>query len=381
MSDNTNSAETLSVMLLFSQAWEIGGAKTHIETLVHQLRKNGNSVVVVGNDGKIVKQFSDIPTYCINYRSLNPLAIIRNYRLLKSLTKKHHVHIIHAHQRTACAYAWLLMKNLNIPYTITFHDKWRRLHRIYKFVLPNHCIAISQGVKDHIVDLFELNAAQVEIVENGVQIAEKNFNSASAIDSAEHKIRLLHATRLDAKKTPVTLLLCDSVRRLTDGFPDLELIVAGDGILRAAVEEKVQETNNKCGKKLIRYIGPRNDIASLVKEIDIAVGTGRFALEATAAGKPVVAIANGSDFPGVITPDNWHTVRKTSWTRGDKIIAEETVAGEIERLLADKELLHSTGEFGRELVRCHFSSEIMTERLCRLYSDLIGKAPRRLNDK
>lgn len=248
-------------------------------------------------------------------------------------------------------------------------------------MLPDRCVAISQGVKDHIVSLFELKDAQVEIVENGVQIAEANFNSAYAKDSAGHKIRLLHASRLDAGKTPVTLLLCDSVRRLTAGFPDLELIIAGDGILRAAVEEKVQETNNKCGKELIRYIGPRNDVASLVGKIDIAVGTGRFALEAMAAGKPVVAIANGSDFPGVITPDNWHTVRKTSWTRGDKIIAEGTVAGEIESLLADKELLHSTGEFGQKLVRCHFSSEIMTERLCRLYSDLIGKAPRRLNDK
>ena len=368
-------------MLLFSQAWDIGGAKTHIETLVQQLRQNGNRVVVVGNDEEIVRQFKSIQAYCINYRSLNPLSIIRNYSLLKRLIKKHRVQVIHAHQRTACAYAWLLMKTFNIPYTITFHDKWRRLHRIYKFVLPDRCVAISQGVKDHIVSLFELKDAQVEIVENGVQIAEKNFNSASAIDSAGHKIRLLHATRLDAKKTPATLLLCDSVRRLTAGFPDLELIIAGDGILRAEVEKKVQETNNKCGKELIRYIGPRNDIASLVEKIDIAVGAGRFALEAMAAGKPVVALANGSDFPGIIAPDNWQTASKTSWTRGDKFIAEETVAGEIERLLADKELLHSTGEFGRELVRCHFSSEIMTARLCSLYSDLIGNAPRRLKAK
>lgn len=368
-------------MLLFSQAWDIGGAKTHIETLVQQLRQNGNRVVLVGNDEEIVRQFKSIQAYCINYRSLNPWSIIRNYSLLKKLIKKHRVQVIHAHQRTACAYAWLLMKTFNIPYTITFHDKWRRLHRIYKFVLPDRCVAISQGVKDHIVSLFELKDAQVEIVENGVQIEGQLSNNGSMPNSGQKKTLILHATRFDAKKTPIVLLLCDSIASLAPDFHRIELVIAGDGILRAAVEEKVQETNNKCGKKLIRYIGPRNDIASLVKEIDIAVGTGRFALEAMAAGKPVVAIANGSDFPGVITPDNWHTVRKTSWTRGDKIIAEGTLAGEIERLLADKELLHSTGEFGRELVRCHFSSEIMTERLCRLYSDLIGKAPRRLNDK
>lgn len=381
MSAKKTSDEQLSVMLLFSQAWDIGGAKTHIETLVQQLRQNGNRVVLVGNDEEIVRQFKSIQAYCINYRSLNPWSIIRNYSLLKKLIKKHRVQVIHAHQRTACAYAWLLMKTFNIPYTITFHDKWRRLHRIYKFVLPDRCVAISQGVKDHIVSLFELKDAQVEIVENGVQIEGQLSNNGSMPNSGQKKTLILHATRFDAKKTPIVLLLCDSIASLAPDFHRIELVIAGDGILRAAVEEKVQETNNKCGRKLIRYIGPRNDIASLVKEIDIAVGTGRFALEAMAAGKPVVAIANGSDFPGVITPDNWHTVRKTSWTRGDKIIAEGTLAGEIERLLADKELLHSTGEFGRELVRCHFSSEIMTERLCRLYSDLIGKAPRRLNDK
>ena len=175
LSANTTSDEPLSVMLLFSQAWDIGGAKTHIETLVQQLRKNGNSVVVVGNDAAIVKQFSTIPTYCLNYRTLNPLLIIKNYRLLKKLIKKHNVQVIHAHQRTACTYAWLLMKNLNIPYTITFHDKWRRFHRIYKFVLPNRCVAISQGVKNHIVQLFDLKDTQVDIVENGVQLEGKSL--------------------------------------------------------------------------------------------------------------------------------------------------------------------------------------------------------------
>lgn len=38
LSAKKTSDEQLSVMLLFSQAWDIGGAKTHIETLVQQLR-------------------------------------------------------------------------------------------------------------------------------------------------------------------------------------------------------------------------------------------------------------------------------------------------------------------------------------------------------
>lgn len=379
MSANTTSTEPLSVMLLFSQAWDIGGAKTHIETLVQQLRKTGKGVIVVGNDGKIVKQFSDIPTYCINYRSLNPLAIIKNYRLLKNLIKKHHVQVIHAHQRTACAYAWLLKQRLNIPYTITFHDKWRRLHRIYKFVLPNRCVAISQGVKDHIVQLFELKDTQVEIVENGVQIEEKAFNNDYVTNSVRQKTRILHASRFDAKKTPIILLLCDSISRLTTKFPDLELIIAGDGKLRDTVEEKVRDTNTKCGRNIIRCIGPCNDVDRLVKDMDVAVGTGRFALEAMAAGKPVVAIANGNDFPGIITPNNWHIASLTSWTRGNKIIAEDTLTSEIEQLLLDPALLHSLGEFGQDIVCRQFSAEIMTTRLCNLYSVIIASASRNLN--
>lgn len=379
MSANTTSTEPLSVMLLFSQAWDIGGAKTHIETLVQQLRKMGKRVIVVGNDGKIVKQFPDIPTYCINYRSLNPLVIIKNYRLLKSLIKKHHIQVIHAHQRTACAYAWLLMKRLNIPYTITFHDKWRRLHRIYKFVLPKRCVAISQGVKNHIVQLFELKDTQVEIVDNGVQLEEKTSNSDYVTTSVRQKTLILHATRFDAKKISIILILCDAIGRLTAKFPDLELIIAGDGKLRNTVEEKIRDTNTKCGRNIIRYIGPRDDINHLVKDIDIAVGTGRFALEAMAAGKPVVAIANGNNFPGIITPNNWHMASLTSWTRGDKIIAEDTLTSEIEQLLSDPALLHSLGEFGQDIVCQHFSAEIMTTRLCNLYSGIIANASRNLN--
>lgn len=379
MSDNTNSVEPLSVMLLFSQAWDIGGAKTHIETLVQQLRKNGKRVIVVGNDAEIVQQFSSTQAYCINYRSLNPLSIIRNYSLLKRLIRKHQVQVIHAHQRTACAYAWLLMKSLNIPYTITFHDKWRSLHRIYKFVLPNRCIAISQGVKDHIVKLFELKDTQVEIVENGVQLEAAALNDDHVTKSARQKTLILHATRFDAKKTSIVLLLCDAIRSLADKFPDLELIIAGDGVLRAAVQEKIRDTNAQCRKDIIRYIGPRNDISRLIKGMDIAVGTGRFALEAMAAGKPVVAIANGNDFPGVITPENWRIASLTSWTRGDKLIAKDTLAGEIEKLASNPTLSHNLGEFGQEIVRRHFSDEIMATRLCNLYSKIITNAKHNLN--
>lgn len=379
MSAKKTSDEQLSVMLLFSQAWDIGGAKTHIETLVQQLRQNGNRVVLVGNDEEIVRQFKSIQAYCINYRSLNPWSIIRNYSLLKKLIKKHRVQVIHAHQRTAYAYAWLLMKTFNIPYTITFHDKWRRLHRIYKFVLPDRCVAISQGVKDHIVSLFELKDAQVEIVENGVQIEGQLSNNGSMPNSGQKKTLILHATRFDAKKTPIVLLLCDSIASLAPDFHRIELVIAGDGILRAEVEKKVQETNNKCGKELIRYIGPRNDIASLVEKIDIAVGAGRFALEAMAAGKPVVAIANGNDFPGIITPNNWRIASLTSWTRGNKIITEDTLTSEIEQLLSDPALLHSLGEFGQNIVRRQFSAEIMTTRLCNLYSVIIANASLNLN--
>ncbi|MGE4588895.1 MAG: glycosyltransferase family 4 protein [Acidaminococcaceae bacterium] len=376
MSAKKTSDEQLSVMLLFSQAWDIGGAKTHIETLVQQLRQNGNRVVLVGNDEEIVQQFKSIQAYCINYRSLNPLSIIRNYSLLKKLIKKHRVQVIHAHQRTACAYAWLLMKTFNIPYTITFHDKWRRLHRIYKFLLPDRCVAISQGVKDHIVSLFELKDAQVEIVENGVQIEGQLSNNGSMPNSGQKKTLILHATRFDAKKTPIVLLLCDSIASLAPDFPEIELVIAGDGILRSAVEEKIKDTNAKCCKDIIRYIGPRNDVSSLVKEMDIAVGTGRFALEAMAAGKPVVAIANGSDFPGIINKHNWQQASLTSWTRGDKIITEDNLICEIKQLISDTALAHDLGKFGQELISRHFSADTMTTRLCNFYYELIANAER-----
>lgn len=98
-----------------------------------------------------------------------------------------------------------------------------------------------------------------------------------------------------------------------------------------------------------------------------------------AAGKPVVAIANGNDFPGIITPDNWRIASLTSWTRGDKIITEDSLISEIEQLLSDPPLAASLGKFGQDIVRTHFSAEIMANRLCNLYSAIIANAASNLN--
>jgi glycosyltransferase involved in cell wall biosynthesis len=104
---------------------------------------------------------------------------------------------------------------------------------------------------------------------------------------------VLWAGRLDAGKNP--LLALDAVARATSDSGAIELIIAGDGELRAAAEE--QATALGIGGR-VHFLGdvPRDEIARLMRVADCLLltshsegGGPRVVVEALASGLPVVA--------------------------------------------------------------------------------------------
>ncbi|MBP2625417.1 MAG: glycosyl transferase group 1 [Firmicutes bacterium] len=361
----------MRVLIVFTQPWHRGGAETHLETLVGGLLRQGVKVVLAGLDDEIIRYFNHIPVYKLPFRSRNPLTHFQNQRKLKKIIEEHSIQLIHAHHRTASVYAFFMKLSMAVPYVVTFHDKWRPLHRAYKVFFPPNCIVISNGIKQHFIKVLKVNPKTLHEIANGVCIDNFSSKPDSKKPDGIGDNTILLVSRLNHHKTDVPLLLCKVMSGLNRIIPDIKLLLVGDGPEAGTVEAAVQRANAACGRNAVSFLGQRNDIAWLLSCSSIAVGVGRFALEAMAAGKPVIAIADGSDYPGIITQESWLSASRTSWTRGEKKITKENLSEDIKRLLFDKTLQRNLGEFGRQLIVEEFSAEKMTASVIAVYKKAI----------
>jgi len=361
----------MRILILFTQPWHRGGAETHLETLVEGLLRQGQEVVLAGLDDEFIRHFNHIPVYKLPFRSQNPVVHFDNYRILKKIVKAHNIQLIHTHHRTGSVYAYLLQLTMSMPYVVTFHDKWRPLHRAYKVFFPAHCIVISNGIKQHFIKVLKVDPKILNEVANGVFLEDfsdkgESRKPVNGIAGAGDNTILL-VSRLNHHKTDVPLLLCEIMEDLNGVIPDSKLLLVGGGPEAGTVQAAAQRANAACGRDAVSFLGERSDIARLLSSSSIAVGAGRFALEAMAAGKPVIAIADGVDYPGIITRDSWLSASKTSWTRGDKGITKGNLSEDIKRLLLDKMLQENLGNFGRQLIAEEFSAEKMVASVLAVY--------------
>ena len=148
---------------------------------------------------------------------------------------------------------------------------------------------------------------KITVIPNGIDI--QTFERATAVPRSSVGINngncvLLYVARLEPQKDHANLL------RALSQIPDADLLLVGDGSLRAQLEAQA-ETLGVAPR--VHFLGRRKDVAELLKMADIYVhppvfeGFGIAAAEAMAAGKPIVAtnvpgLAQVVDDAGILVP-------------------------------------------------------------------------------
>jgi glycosyltransferase involved in cell wall biosynthesis len=155
--------------------------------------------------------------------------------------------------------------------------------------------------------------------------------------------------------------LLDAVPDVLRHEPDARVVIAGEGELRASLEQQIRHLHLE---KHVVLAGFRPDVLSLHKAFDVFVmpsvseGLGTSLLDAMAAGRPVVASAVGGipevvadGETGILVPPRDHAA----------------LAAAIVRLLGDRALRERMGAAGLARVRAHFSVERMVANTLRVY--------------
>jgi glycosyltransferase involved in cell wall biosynthesis len=156
---------------------------------------------------------------------------------------------------------------------------------------------------------------------------------------------------------------------LRDDFPDVRLEVAGSGPERVALEREVASLGID---NHVKFLGWQTDLTSALARWDVFAlpsleeGFGIAALEAMAAGLPIVATSVGG-IPELIEDG------RTGWLvpPGNS----KAFAGRLRELILSPQQRLSMGNVGRVRARQYFSSEVMVESISKIYDTILNRVP------
>ena len=288
---------------------------------------------------------------------------------LSRLIKQLRPDIVHAHDPHGVAMASLAISmstatarpRLIASRRVDFHLRRSALSR-WKYRQVDTFIAASEAIRRMLIG-DGVPEARVVTVHEGIDLARV----AAAPPAELHQdLWLPHHAPLVGNVAALVphkgqRYLVDAAARLLPEQPDARIIIAGEGELRAALEQQIRHHHLE---KHVILAGFRPDILSLHKAFDLFVmssvteGLGTSLLDAMACGRAVVATRVGG-IPEVVKDGE----------TGILVPPRDpaALAAAISRLLGDAALRQQMGANGLARAQARFTAERMVQRTLAVY--------------
>jgi len=281
--------------------------------------------------------------------------------------------IIHASGIKATLVARLVARRVGARPIIHVHDLLypnllvRALHRAFSRSTDTG-LCVSEAVRDVAINGYYVPPDRCRVAYNGIRIDAMRRVAPDSRSSLRRELQIAEAADVIAmigRMHPVkghkgmVQMMPDILR----SRPGTVLLLVGDGPERAACEALAAQLGVQGH---IRFLGQRTDIPELLAAADLAVvpsqseGLGLAAIEALAAGKPVVAYGV-SGLCEVVSND-----------RDGKLVAagdQNAFAQAVVTLLKDRRLLESYGQHAMVAAE-RFSLERHIETLLSCYREI-----------
>ncbi|HLW01571.1 MAG TPA: glycosyltransferase [Ktedonobacterales bacterium] len=365
---------------------QIGGAENILLQTVRAQKAAGHDVAVCSlrPNGPMAPAIrAECPVFELGMgHALGPLVLWRLARLMRrGRYDVAHGSLFQANLVTRPA-ARLAGVPVNITSMHTIYSRFRERHFVVDRLTARWADVIT-GVSDAVcrfaVEQEGLPAAKVRTLRNGLDLSRfqaiTNYQArraevrAALGYAAEHVVMNMTA-RLHEKKGHTYLF--QAAERLRSRYPQIRVLVAGDGPQRAALEAECQARGLT---DVVTFLGMRQDVADLLAASDLSVlpslleGLGLVVLEAMVMRCPVVA-TNGGGIVELVE-DGVHGLLVPP-------ADAEALAAALERIMTDGQLRARLIEAGYRHVLADFSFErMMQETEALYYTSLARKAPDR----
>ncbi len=359
----------------------VGGGAKHVYDLVSHLRGEFSFSIACPDNGPYFGKLKDlgVPVFDVPFSAVSPRSFFQMLRMIK----RDSIDLVHVHGRKAGMYGRLACRFADALVVYSFHglhyQKHGALLRAFSIgverALGKHTdrfINVSSSERQACLALGLLEAERGLVVCNGIDW--QSFDTVS-VDAQHVKLGLGfdpgdvvvgHIAKFDVQKAQDDLAA--AIPLVLEKCQQAKFLFVGDGPLRPQIEDQIVRLGVE---RQVVYTGYRDDVATLLKSIDVVVLPSRWEglplilLEAMACRRPIVA----------------------SWVTGNVDVVVDGVTGflvpggapaalaeKIVLLVQDAQLRNELGRHGRERVEQEFSLERMVEQTRAVYQDLLDRA-------
>ena len=340
-------------ILIATDGMNIGGAETHVFTLINELRKKGADVTLISQDGvysEILKK-SGIKHVSAPLNKRDPISIQRSKKILAREMKR--ADIVHSHTRFTSHLAKSIRGNSHYPKIVTTAHLNFPLFPFGAFAYwGDGTLAVSEDIRKYLEINYAIKKEDVILTKNAIDLNVYQKASGTA------KL-IIHTSRIDAGRSKTAFLLVSAAKELLRAHSEWRILIVGSGNHFDRLSKAVLKTNEYLGFEGVTLNGPSSDIPGILTYGGIFVGVSRSALEGMAAGLPTI-VCGDEGYGGIVNNENFSLLSHTNFcARGLDGPNETALLRDLNILISDSTLRSKLGAFVREKIESLYPAEAL----------------------
>lgn len=356
-------------ILVVTPQMATGGAERVVAMLCRGLAGRRHNVVLASSGGRLV---DDLPPSVLFHRvswlrGRSPVPLARAAGDLSRIIRADRYDLINCHSfiSTVVAAAAIRRARCRLPVVSTLHLPERPwAFRVAGKTLPalsDRVVSVSEANRRRLIEA-GMPSDLVSVIRNAVDIREFDANTPRPPTNGTLIVGVI--ARLIERKRHRDLL--DAAARLGREGLRLRLRFIGDGPLRDKLESQAATLGLRDS---VEFLGDRNDIAELLRSLDVMVlpstyeGLPVALIEAMAAGVPVVASAVAGNAEVIEDGRNGLLTAPRD---------PALLANALKRLALDDELRLRLAQHARVDARARFRVDRMVDDYERVFSEVIS---------
>ncbi|WP_075219838.1 glycosyltransferase family 4 protein [Acuticoccus yangtzensis] len=373
---------------------ETGGAERTTLDVAAALVADGDRAIVVSEGGRMVPELEALGGEHITMpvASKKILTMRKNAARLADLMEREDVDIIHARSRAPAWSALWAASWTYRPFVTTYHGAYNEgswLKNRYNSVMARGDVVIanSEYTAALVAERHPFARDRIVTIHRGIDLSAFDQPAEDRAEALRRKWGidkrdrvLINLARLTPWKGQLVLVeaLAEVAARLKTGWV---CVLAGDDQGRTDYRLEVQDRVRALGlEKRVKIVGHCDDVPAALAAADLAVqpsiepeAFGRAAVEAQAAGVPVIVSDLGAVRETVLAPPEYGRDVRTGWRvpAGEPGPLADAI---MEALVTAGETRLQIGARGRQHAVTHFSLVSMTQKTLAVYDDLLENA-------
>jgi len=365
-------------ILLVTSHLEIGGVGIYTASLAKALKERGENVIVASGGGMLVDRLANDKITHVHVPLKTSaevgLHMFMAYFKLSGLIKEQNVEIVHAQTRVSQVIGYFLAKRHGIAFITTCHGFFKK--RLARRLFPcwgNSVIAISDAVREHLVNDMQVPKESVRLIYNGIDLnrfSRRYSQEERQIIRKDYDLTDAPTVGLVARLSRVKghKYLLRAFAKVKVKMPKVQLLVIGDGP-KSYLKELRTLTQQLQIEKDTHFHKACEDTTAALSIIDMFCmpstqeGLGLSILEAMAMERPVVASNVGGIYSLIKDRHNGLLVPPHD---------EDALAEAILHILSNPSMAKEMGRLSKQMVEEKFTLDIAADNILQLYKQTLG---------